>query len=92
VLTSKLNSIRKFHGDDAGLEALQVVMIVVIAAMVLIGVTDVSKTANRLMGSNSGKLTSLDLTTPAGFSGGNTGGGTIGGGPRGTSWHRRYTS
>jgi Flp pilus assembly pilin Flp len=36
-MTSKLiNTIRKFHRDEEGLEALQVVMIIAIAAMVMI--------------------------------------------------------
>ena len=41
---AKLTSrIRKFHSDEEGLEALQVVMIVAIAAMVLIAVVFVGK-------------------------------------------------
>jgi len=39
-----------FHREDKGLEALQVVMIVAIAAMVLIAVAAVGKGANNFMG------------------------------------------
>ena len=38
MLTNIKNAARKFHNDEAGLEALQVVMIVAIAAVVLITV------------------------------------------------------
>ena len=45
-MTTKLtNSIRKFHRDEEGLEALQVVMIIAIAAMVMIACATVGKAA-----------------------------------------------
>ena len=45
-MTTKLtNSIRKFHSDEEGLEALQVVMIIAIAAMVMIACATVGKEA-----------------------------------------------
>jgi hypothetical protein len=36
MLTKALNAVRKFHKDEAGIEALQVVMICAIAAIVLV--------------------------------------------------------
>ena len=41
-MTTKLtNLIRKFHSDEEGLEALQVVMIIAIAAMIMIAASTV---------------------------------------------------
>jgi hypothetical protein len=65
-----LNSFRKFHSDEEGLEALQVVMIVAIAAMVLIAAAAIGKAANKFMGTNASNLLQQDLTTPEGFNGG----------------------
>ena len=36
MTTNLKNAFRKFHGDEAGLEALQVVMIIAIAGMVMV--------------------------------------------------------
>jgi Flp pilus assembly pilin Flp len=36
MTTKLINTIRKFHRDEEGLEALQVVMIIAIAAMVMV--------------------------------------------------------
>ena len=36
MTTKLINTIRKFHNDEEGLEALQVVMIIAIAAMVMV--------------------------------------------------------
>src|SRR4029079_12829857 len=45
-MTSKLlNTIRKFHRDEKGLEALQVVMIIAIAAMVMVATATVGQKA-----------------------------------------------
>ena len=70
-MTSKLISkFRKFHCDEEGLEALQVVMIIAIAAMVLIACAAVGTKAKDFMGTNSGKLmgeSTKDLTTPKGI-------------------------
>jgi len=43
-MTTNLNNlVRKFHSDEEGLEALQVVMIIAIAAVVLIAATAVGQ-------------------------------------------------
>jgi len=70
-MTTKLtNSIRKFHSDEEGLEALQVVMIIAIAAMVMIACATLGKTA---VGWMQGKWTTLQGIDPSGGAGG-TGG------------------
>ncbi len=43
MFTKITSSIRKFHRDEEGLEALQVVMIIAIAAMVMIACATVGK-------------------------------------------------
>ena len=45
MTTKFTKSIRKFHSDEEGLEALQVVMIIAIAAMVMIACATVGKEA-----------------------------------------------
>ena len=45
MITKFTSSIRKFHSDEEGLEALQVVMIIAIAAMVMIACATVGKAA-----------------------------------------------
>ena len=45
MLTKITNSVRKFHSDEEGLEALQVVMIIAIAAIVMIACATLGKTA-----------------------------------------------
>lgn len=45
MTTKLINSFRKFHNDEEGLEALQVVMIIAIAAMVMIACATVGKEA-----------------------------------------------
>jgi Flp pilus assembly pilin Flp len=71
-MTKKLiNSFRKFHSEEEGLEALQVVMIIAIAAMVMIAASTVGKAAVTWMKTNWGKLQKTDLT---GGGGGGVGG------------------
>ena len=45
MFTKLTSSIRKFHRDEEGLEALQVVMIIAIAAMVMIACATLGKAA-----------------------------------------------
>ena len=45
MITKFTNSLRKFHRDEEGLEALQVVMIIAIAAIVMIACATLGKTA-----------------------------------------------
>jgi hypothetical protein len=59
---------RKFHNDEEGLEALQVVMIIAIAAMVMIACAAIGKAANKFMGTHANTLiNNTDLTAPEGF-------------------------
>jgi Flp pilus assembly pilin Flp len=59
-MTTKLtNLIRKFHNDEEGLEALQVVMIIAIAAMVMIACATLGQSAVTWM---QGKWTTLQGT------------------------------
>jgi Flp pilus assembly pilin Flp len=74
-MTTKLtNLIRKFHSDEEGLEALQVVMIIAIAAMVMIACATLGKSAVSWM---QGKWNTLQGTD---ISGGGAGAGGAGGG------------
>jgi hypothetical protein len=78
TMTTKLtNAIRKFHSNEEGLEALQVVMIIAIAAMIMIACTTVGKAAVTWMTTNWGKLQGEDLTGGGGAGG--AGGGALGG-------------
>ncbi|MFO0791955.1 MAG: hypothetical protein U0805_21040 [Pirellulales bacterium] len=62
-MTTKLvSSLRKFHRDEEGLEALQVVMIIAIAAMVMIACSTIGKAAVTWMKTNWNKLKGQDLT------------------------------
>ena len=45
MTTNLINTIRKFHRDEEGLEALQVVMIISIAAMVMVACAAVGQDA-----------------------------------------------
>ncbi len=63
-MTTKLtNSIRKFHSNEEGLEALQVVMIIAIAAMVMIACATLGKAAVTWM---QGKWDTLQGIDPSG--------------------------
>ena len=44
------NSLKSFHEDEAGLEALQVVMIVAIAGMIMVAASTVGSQAVKWMG------------------------------------------
>jgi Flp pilus assembly pilin Flp len=69
-MTTKLtNLIRKFHHDEEGLEALQVVMIIAIAAMVMIACATLGKSAVTWM---QGKWNTLQGTDISGGAGGAT--------------------
>ena len=67
MITKLTNTFRKFHSDEEGLEALQVVMIIAIAAMVMIACAAVGTKAKDWMGKNAGLLLKEDLTTPTGL-------------------------
>jgi Flp pilus assembly pilin Flp len=70
-MTSKLiNTIRKFHRDEEGLEALQVVMIIAIAAMVMVACATVGQKTTAWMNQ---QWTSLQGTS---ISADGSGGGT----------------
>jgi len=75
-MTTKIfNSVRKFHSDEEGLEALQVVMIIAIAAMVMIAASTVGKAAVTWMKGKWSSLQGQDLTGGgAGGAGGGLGG------------------
>ena len=50
-MTTKINSLfSKFHNDEDGLEALQVVMIIAIAGLIMIAASAVGKAAVTWMG------------------------------------------
>jgi Flp pilus assembly pilin Flp len=62
MITKFTNPIRKFHRDEEGLEALQVVMIIAIAAMVMIACATVGKAAVTWMTEKWESLKGEDLT------------------------------
>jgi Flp pilus assembly pilin Flp len=62
MITKFTSKIRKFHSDEEGLEALQVVMIIAIAAMVMIACATVGKAAVKWMSDNWNKLKKEDLS------------------------------
>ncbi|HEX3599336.1 MAG TPA: hypothetical protein VHU84_04300, partial [Lacipirellulaceae bacterium] len=62
MITKFTNSIRKFHSDEEGLEALQVVMIIAIAAMVMIACATIGKAAVTWMGEKWKTLKGNDLS------------------------------
>jgi Flp pilus assembly pilin Flp len=76
-MITNLNSlVRKFHNDEEGLESLQVVMIIAIAAMIMIAAATVGKQGVDWMTAQSGKLVGKDLSTFTGEGGeGGEGGG-----------------
>lgn len=76
-MTTKLtNLIRKFHNDEEGLEALQVVMIIAIAAMVMIACATLGQSAVTWM---QGKWSTLQGTNITADGAGGTGNGGLGG-------------
>jgi Flp pilus assembly pilin Flp len=60
MTTKLINTIRKFHRDEEGLEALQVVMIIAIAAMVMIACATLGQKAVTWM---NGQWTTLQGTS-----------------------------
>jgi Flp pilus assembly pilin Flp len=66
MITKITKSIRKFHNDEEGLEALQVVMIIAIAAMVMIACATVGKAAVAWMGDKWKTLKGNDLSKVSG--------------------------
>jgi Flp pilus assembly pilin Flp len=61
MTTKLITSFRKFHNDEEGLEALQVVMIIAIAAMVMIACATVGKEAVTWMGEKWKSLKGTDV-------------------------------
>jgi Flp pilus assembly pilin Flp len=79
-MTSKLISkFRKFHSDEDGLEALQVVMIIAIAAMVMLACATLGKAAVTWMQGKWTTLQGTDVSGGAGGAGGLGAGGLLGG-------------
>ena len=80
-MTSKLiSTIRKFHRDEEGLEALQVVMIIAIAAMVMIACATLGQKAVTWMNQQWGTLQGTSISGTGGGAGGAGGlGGALGG-------------
>ena len=77
-MTTKLNNlVRKFHSDEEGLEALQVVMIIAIAAMIMIAAATIGQGGVKWMQDQAQKLVGKDLSA---FGGGTGGAGGQGGG------------
>ena len=76
MTTKLINSVRKFHSDEEGLEALQVVMIIAIAAMIMIAASTVGKAAVGWMGQKWTALQGNDLSTVEGVPAGGGAGGT----------------
>ncbi|HEX3599337.1 MAG TPA: hypothetical protein VHU84_04305 [Lacipirellulaceae bacterium] len=62
MITKFTNSVRKFHSDEEGLEALQVVMIIAIAAMIMIACATIGKAAVTWMGQKWSTLKGNDLS------------------------------
>ena len=63
MTTKMTNSIRKFHSDEDGLEALHVVMIIAIAALIMIAATTVGKGAVGWMAGKWDALRGMALAT-----------------------------
>jgi Flp pilus assembly pilin Flp len=75
MTTNLTNLVRKFHSDEEGLEALQVVMIIAIAAMIMIAAATIGKSGVDWMETQANKLVGQDLSSFAGDAGGDAGGG-----------------
>ena len=70
-MTTKLTKlVAKFNRDEEGLEALQVVMIIAIAAMILLAAATVGKQGVDWMTGQTGNLIDKDLSTFGGGAGG----------------------
>ncbi len=66
MVTKFMNSIRKFHRDEEGLEALQGVMIIASAAMAMIACATVGKAAVSWMSEKWNALKGEDLSQTGG--------------------------
>jgi hypothetical protein len=75
MTTNLTNLVRKFHSDEEGLEALQVVMIIAIAAMIMIAAATVGKSGVDWMKTQADSLIGQDLSSFGGDAGGGDGGG-----------------
>jgi Flp pilus assembly pilin Flp len=64
MTTNFSNLVRKFHSDEEGLEALQVVMIIAIAALIMIAAATVGKEAVTWMGNKWNDLKKADTGQP----------------------------
>jgi hypothetical protein len=65
-MTSKLNNLfRKFHSDEEGMEALQIVIIIAIAALIMIAASTVGKEAVEWMGNKWNDLKKADSSNVA---------------------------
>jgi Flp pilus assembly pilin Flp len=69
MTTNLTNLVRKFHSDEEGLESLQVVMIIAIAAMIMIAAATVGNSGVEWMKTQAGNLVGKDLTEFAGEAG-----------------------
>jgi Flp pilus assembly pilin Flp len=61
MITNLNNLVRTFHNDEEGLESLQVVMIIAIAAMIMIAAATVGKSGVDWMKAQAEKLVGKDL-------------------------------
>ncbi len=70
MTTNLTNLVRKFHSDEEGLESLQVVMIIAIAAMIMIAAATVGNSGVEWMKKQAEGLIGKDLATIGGEGGG----------------------
>ena len=66
MTTNLTNLFRKFHNDEAGLESLQVVMIIAIAAMIMVAAATIGNSGVKWMKTQAEKLVGKDLSAFAG--------------------------
>jgi hypothetical protein len=79
MITNLTNLVRKFHSDEEGLESLQVVMIIAIAAMIMFAAGTVGKNGVGWMETQANKLIGKELGgEDAGGGGNNPLGGILG--------------
>jgi hypothetical protein len=62
MTTNLTNLFAKFHNDEAGLESLQVVMIIAIAAMIMVAAATIGNSGVKWMKDQAGKLVGKDLS------------------------------
>jgi Flp pilus assembly pilin Flp len=63
MTTSLTSLVKKFHSDEEGLESLQVVMIIAIAAMIMIAAATIGQSGVKWMKDQAGKLVGKDLSS-----------------------------